>query len=170
MFKFSTKSLALSGMIAALYVALSLITFPVASGAIQIRLSEGLTLLPLIMPEAIPAVFIGCMLSNLITGCAIFDVVFGGLITLVAGLLTYLTAKIIKNTATKIVVGGIFPVALNAFLLPLIWIWCYGVLEYAYFLQVGFLLISQSISVYAFGTPIYLATNKLKNRGVKFFT
>ena len=158
------------GLIASLYVVLSLISFPVASGAIQFRLSEGLTILPIIFPETTIALMVGCFLTNLITGCAIFDVVFGGLITLVAGLLTYLTAKVIKNTATKIVVGGIFPVALNAFLLPLIWIWCYGVLEYAFLLQVGFLLISQSISVYAFGTPIYLATNKLKNRGVKFFT
>ena len=168
--KTTTRTFSRMGLIASLYVVLSLISFPVASGAIQFRLSEGLTILPIIFPETTIALMVGCFLTNLITGCAIFDVVFGGLITLVAGLLTYLTAKVIKNTATKIVVGGIFPVALNAFLLPLIWIWCYGVLEYAFLLQVGFLLISQSISVYAFGTPIYLATNKLKNRGVKFFT
>ena len=168
--KTTTRTFARMGLIASLYVVLSLISFPVASGAIQFRLSEGLTILPLIFPETAFALMVGCFLTNLITGCAIFDVVFGGLITLVAGLLTCLTARIIKTTATKIVLGGIFPVVLNAFLLPLIWIWCYGVLEYAYLLQVAFLLISQSLSVYALGAPIYLAVNKLKKRGVKFFS
>ena len=47
-----TKTVARAGIIAALYVVLSLIVFPVASGAIQFRLSEGLTLLALIFPEA----------------------------------------------------------------------------------------------------------------------
>lgn len=164
MFKFSTKSLALSGMIAALYVALSLITFPVASGAIQIRLSEGLTLLPLIMPEAIPAVFIGCMLSNLITGCAVFDVLIGSLITLVAGILTYFIGKLIRKTAIKIFVGGLFPVLLNAFFLPLIWYFCYGEMEYVYILQATFLIVSQSVSVYAVGSVCYLVTKRYLNR------
>ena len=164
MFKFSTKSLALSGMIAALYVALSLITFPVASGAIQIRLSEGLTLLPLIMPEAIPAVFIGCMLSNLITGCAVFDVLIGSLITLVAGILTYLIGKFIKKTALKIFVGGLFPVLLNAFLLPLIWYFCYGEMEYVYIVQASFLIVSQSVSVYALGSVCYFVTKRYLSR------
>ena len=164
MFKFSTKSLALSGMIAALYVALSLITFPVASGVIQIRLSEGLTLLPLIMPEAIPAVFIGCMLSNLITGCAVFDVLIGSLITLVAGILTYLTGKFIKKTALKIFVGGLFPVLLNAFLLPLIWYFCYGEMEYVYIVQASFLIVSQSVSVYALGSVCYFVAKRYLSR------
>ena len=161
--KTSTRTISRAGLVASLYVVLSLISFPIASGAIQFRLSEGLTLLPLIFPETAFALMVGCFLTNLITGCAIFDVIFGGLITLLAGLLTFLTAKLFKNTAVKLCVGGIFPVALNAFLLPLIWIWCYGVLEYAYFLQVAFLLVSQGVSVYALGVPIYFAVNKLKN-------
>ena len=164
MFKFSTKSLALSGVIAALYVGLSLVTFPVASGAIQIRLSEGLTLLPLVMPSAVPAVFIGCLLSNLITGCAVFDIVFGSLITLCAAILTYFTGKIIKKLALKIFVGGLFPVLLNAFLLPLIWYYCYGELEYLYLLQVAFLTASQSISVYLIGTVSVVVANKYLKR------
>jgi len=160
MFKFTTKKIAVCGIISALYVATSLITFPVASGAMQIRLSEGLTLLPLLIPESIIAVFIGCLLSNLLTGCALFDIIFGSLITLVAGVFTYLIGKTIKNTALKIFTGGLFPVLLNAFLLPLIWFYCYGKLEYLYLIQVGLLLVSQSVSVYLVGSFCYFATKR----------
>ena len=162
MAKLSTKKIAKAGIIAALYVVLSLITFPIASGSIQFRLSEGLTLLPLIMIESIPALFIGCFLSNLITGCMLLDVIFGSLITLLASALTYLVGKMIKNKWIKYLLGGIFPVILNAFLLPVIWYFCYGKLEYLYILQVAFLLVSQSVSVYAFGVPTCLIIEKRK--------
>ena len=162
MAKLSTKKLARAGVISALYVVLSLITFPVASGSIQFRLSEGLTLLPLFLPESVIALFVGCMLSNLITGCMILDVIFGSLITLLAGILTYLVGKIIKNKPLKYVLGGIFPVLLNAILLPVIWYFCYGQLEYLYLLQVAFLLASQTVSVYAFGVPLCIFIEKRK--------
>ena len=162
---FSTKKIVRAGLIGAIYVALSLIVFPVASGAIQFRPSEALTILPLFFIEAIPALFIGCMLSNLITGCAIFDIVFGSLITLVASILTYLVGKLIKRKALRILLGGFFPVILNALFLPLIWVWCYGALEYMYILQAVFLIVSQTVSVYALGAPLYFATEKLIKKG-----
>ena len=153
----TTKTIVRAGLIAGIYVVLSLITVPVASGAIQFRIAEALTILPLIFPEAIPALFVGCMLSNLITGCMILDVFLGSVITLFASLCTYFIGKVIKKNWLKILLGGIFPVMLNAFLLPLIWILAYGVIEYVYYLQVLFLLISQSVSIYALGSPLYFA-------------
>jgi len=156
---FTTKKIARSGIIASLYIATSFVTAPIASGAIQIRLSEALTLLALIFPEAVPAVFIGCVFSNLITGCAPYDIIFGSLITLFASVLTLITGKFIKNKVLKIVIGGL----LNAFLLPLIWFFCYGTGEYVYILQVAFLIIGQSISVYGLGIPLILATDKRRN-------
>ena len=166
---FTTRALARAGIIAALYVVLSLAVLPVASGAIQFRPSEALCLLPFFFPEAIPALFVGCALSNLITGCAIWDVVFGSVITLLAAILTYFSGKLIKNTVIKIIVGGLFPVLLNAFLLPVIWYFCYGELEYLYMLQVAFLVVSQSVSVYALGVPLYFAVLKLREKSVKAF-
>ena len=159
----STKIFARAGVIAALYIVLSLITFPVASGVIQFRLSEALTVLPLIFPEAVPALFVGCMLSNLITGCTVIDIFLGGLVTLVAAALTYYCGKIFKKTFIKLFVGGIFPVILNALFLPLIWLLC-GIPIYFYPLQVLFLFISQAVSVYAFGTPLYIGVEKAKKR------
>ena len=163
MFK-NTSSIARAGLIAGLYVVLTLIVFPIASTEIQFRPSEGLTLLALIFPEAVPALFVGCMLSNFITGCQLLDVIFGGLITLVAGLCTYGVGKIIKKTWLKIFIGGLFPVLLNALLLPVIWYYCYYQSDFIYYLQVIFLTISQSISVYAVGSPIVIfLAKRIKN-------
>ncbi len=165
---FPTKKLVRAGIIAALYVLLSLAVFPVASGAIQFRASEALTLLPLLYAEAIPALAVGCMLSNLLTGCAVLDVVFGSVITLVAAILTFFIGKLFKNVWVKCAVGGIFPVVLNAFFLPVIWYFCYGELEYLYIVQVAFLLLSQTAVIYALGMPLTVHMNKLKEKGVGF--
>ena len=158
-----TKKIVRAGIIGGLYVVLSLITLPIASGAIQFRISEALTLLPLFFVEAIPALFVGCMLSNLITGCMALDIVLGSLITLVASILTYLIGRVLKKGWLKVAVGGVFPVVLNAVFLPIIWVVCYGALEYVYYLQAIFLLISQSLSVYLLGTPMYFSLKKKIN-------
>ena len=149
-----------AGLIASLYTALTLVVFPVASGSIQVRISEAFTLLPLLYVEAIPALAVGCLISNMLTGCAPLDVILGSLVTLVSAVMTYGVGKIFKSTALKIIFGGLFPVLLNAFLLPLIWLWAYGTGEYVYILQVAFLLVGQTLSVYAVGTPLYLAMKK----------
>ena len=160
----ATAKLVRTGIIAALYAALCFLTFPIASGAIQLRLSEGLSLLPLVFPEATIGVAAGCFVVNLVTGCAIPDVIFGTLITLFAATFTYLIGKSIKKTAVKIVVGGAFPVLFNAFLLPLIWYFCYGGLEYVYMLSVLFLFLGEGVSVYLVGVPIVLFMEKLKKK------
>ena len=164
----NTLKLVRAGVIAGLYIVLSLVTLSVSGGAIQIRASEGLTLLPLLLPEAVPALFVGCLLFNFISGLALYDVVLGSLVTLVAGVLTYLVGKIIKNKWVKIIVGGLFPVLLNALLLPVFWYYFAGELEYVYLLSVAFLTISQSVSVYAVGILIYLSLEKLKDKNLGF--
>jgi len=169
MLKTSTKTFARAGIIAGLYTAISLIIFPIASGGIQIRLSEGLTLLAVIFPEAIFGLSVGCLLSNLITGCAPFDVVFGSIITLVSALLTFVCTRKINSNFLRILIGGIFPVVLNAVLLPLVWIYCYNALEYIYPVQALLILVGQAISVYVVGTPVLIATDRLKKKGLNFF-
>ena len=159
--KFYTQKLARAGVIAGLYIALSLITFSFSGGAIQLRISEALTLLPILYYEAIPALFIGCLLTNLITGCALPDVFLGATITLVCAILTFLFSRLVKKAYLKIIIGGAFPVLLNAFLLPLIWYYCYGELEYLYIVQVGFLTASQALSVYVLGSSMYLGLKKI---------
>ena len=142
---FRTKRLARAGVIAAMYIALTFLVLPLASGAIQFRISEALTLLPLFYIEAIPALFIGCLLSNIISGAVIWDVIIGSLITLVSAFITYICGKFLKNNILKIVLGGLAPVFLNAFGLPIIWYFAYGQLEYIYIAQVGLLVLSQGV-------------------------
>lgn len=85
---YTTKTLTRAAIIAALYAALTLLLAPISYGEVQIRLSEALTLLPILMPEAVPALAVGCLLANILGGCTLFDIVFGTLATLLAALCT----------------------------------------------------------------------------------
>lgn len=100
-------------MIAALYVVLTMISnaFGLASGAIQVRLSEMLCILPIFTPAAIPGLFGGCLISNALTGAPIYDIVFGSLATLLGAFGTYALKK------TKFLFT-IPPVIANAIIIP----------------------------------------------------
>ena len=74
--------------IAAVYVVLTVLAASVnlASGAMQVRFSEALTVLPFFTPTAVPGLAVGCLLSNILTGCALPDIIFGTLATLLGAL------------------------------------------------------------------------------------
>lgn len=84
-------NLSIAAIIAALYVVLTYLAsaMGLASFAVQVRFSEALTILPLFTPAAIPGLFIGCVLANILTGCAVWDVIFGSIATLIGALGTY---------------------------------------------------------------------------------
>ena len=84
-----------TAMIAAIYVVLTyfISAFNLASGAIQVRISEALVILPYFTPAAIPGLFLGCLLSNLLTGGMIWDVIFGSLATLLGAVGTWLLCR-----------------------------------------------------------------------------
>lgn len=84
-----------AAMIAALYVVLTALAagFNLASGAIQVRFSEVLTILPFFTPAAVPGVTLGCLLANILTGAALPDIVFGTLATFLGALGTHLLRK-----------------------------------------------------------------------------
>lgn len=87
---FTARSITLSAAIAALYAALTLLLAPISYGDWQCRVSEALTMLPLLMPQAIPGLFVGCILANLLGPSAgIIDIVFGSLATLIAAIGTW---------------------------------------------------------------------------------
>ena len=89
------KYITQAAMIAAIYVVLTMFisAFNLASGAIQIRISEALTVLPAFTPAAIPGLFIGCFISNLLSGGMLLDVIFGSLATLIGACGSYLLRK-----------------------------------------------------------------------------
>ena len=84
--KSATLELTQGAIIAALYVALSLIFQPISYGEIQLRVAEALTILPLFTSAAVPGLFIGCVLANLLGGGVIMDVVLGSLATLLGAI------------------------------------------------------------------------------------
>ena len=102
-----TGSLSRAAVIAALYAALTLLLAPISYGEVQVRLAEALTLLPILLPEAVPALTIGCLLANILGGCPIFDIVFGTLATLLAAVCTRLLRK-------KPRIAMLMPVLFNA--------------------------------------------------------
>ena len=127
---FNVKTLTMGGAIAALYVVLTLVAqaFGLASGAIQVRLSEALTILPCFTAAAVPGLTAGCLLANLITGCALWDVVFGTLATLIGAVGTYLLRK-------KPLLAWIPPVVSNAAIVPVVLMKVYGVNDITVFGQ-----------------------------------
>ncbi len=112
-----------AALIAALYVVLTFIAnaFGLANYSVQVRFSEALTILPYFTSAAIPGLFIGCLLSNILTGCALPDIIFGSLATLLGALGTYALRKW-KWCAP------ISPIAANTLIVPLILIYGYGLL------------------------------------------
>ena len=104
------KRLAQGALIAALYVVLT--TVPplnsISYGPLQIRVSEALTVLPILTPIAIPALFIGCLIANVFGPVGIYDIAFGSLFTLIAAFGTY---KLRRNTFLAL----LSPVIVNAF-------------------------------------------------------
>jgi len=82
-----------AAVVAALYVVLTYVFAWCASGAVQVRVAEALTILPMFTSAAVPGLAIGCLIANLLTGCALWDVVFGTLATLLGAIGTRLLRK-----------------------------------------------------------------------------
>jgi len=151
------RGIAVGAVVAALYVVLTYLanSLGLASGAIQVRLSEILTVMPVVTPYAIPGLFIGCVLANILTGCALWDVVFGSLATLIGAIFTYLLRK--HN-----LLAVIPPILSNAIIVPFVLLFVYS-LEGTYwyfFLTVG---IGEVISCGVFGAILLKILKKYSN-------
>lgn len=124
-----------AAVIAAVYVVLTyfISAFNLASGAIQVRISEALCVLPFFTPAAIPGLFLGCLISNLLTGCIIWDVVFGSLATLLGALGTWLLcgrAKLgpkIAVSRSKKWLAPVPPIVANTLIIPFVLYYAYQV-------------------------------------------
>lgn len=157
--KISAKSLCRAGVIAALYVVLSLLLFPFTFGIFQFRLSEALTILPLFFAESVPALFVGCFITNIFGG-GVYDMLIGSFATLIAAFGTYLAGRYIKNKYLKFLVGVLCPVIANAFAVPLVFLLS-GTAEYAYFIEVLIIGAEELGSAGVFGGILYFSLNRL---------
>lgn len=124
------RYVAYAGLVAAIYVVLTILvaSFNLASGAIQVRISEALTILPAILPAAIPGVTIGCLLANIITGCALPDIIFGTLATFLGAVGTRALAKKFGCSTLKTrILCSLPPVISNTIIVPLILTYTYHI-------------------------------------------
>lgn len=144
-----------AAIISALYVVLTyfISAINLASGVVQFRISEALTILPVFTPAAVPGLFVGCLISNTITGCVILDIIFGSLATLLGALGAYGLRKLPY-------LAPICPVISNAFIVPFVLRYAYGIGD-AYWYLVITVGIGQILSCYVLGLMLY---NVLKKR------
>ena len=110
-----------AAMIAAIYVVLTLLFRPISFGEIQVRISEALTILPLFTPAAVPGVFVGCLIANIIGGGILPDIIFGSLATLIGAVLTY---RLREHTP---LLAPLPPIAANTVIVPYVLLYGYGV-------------------------------------------
>ena len=153
--KKSTTYLTTAGLIAALYVLLTFVAnaLGLASQAIQVRFSEALTILPVFTGAAVPGLFVGCLLANLLTGCAFWDIVFGSLATLAGAIGTRYIGRKFP------LIAPVFPILANVIVVPIVLQKVYGSPDSYPFLAatVG---IGELISCGLFGGLLYQALKK----------
>ena len=172
---FTTKRLCRAGIIAALYAALTYAFAPFAFGPFQIRPAEALCILAAFFPEAIPALWIGCMLSNLASPYFVYDVLIGSLATLLAAFISYLVGRFLKKEPFRFFISGLFPILFNAVIIPLIIVFlCGGTEGYtsatvAYFTYAASIALTETVWVYGLGAPVYFAVKRLQNSASGFF-
>lgn len=154
-----------AALIAALYVVLTFVVnqLGLASHTIQVRLSEALCILPFFTPAAIPGLWIGCLLANLLTGAVVWDVVFGSLATLIGAVGTYLLRRH-KFLCT------LPPAAANAVIVPLILIYGYGIpriylgsVDVTYWFNVLTVGIGEVVSVCVLGSILLNILSRYRN-------
>ena len=147
-------NLSIAAIIAALYVVLTYLAsaMGLASFAVQVRFSEALTILPIFTPAAIPGLFIGCILANVLTGCALWDVVFGSLATLLGALGTYYLKK-------HQIIATIPPIIANTVIVPFVLLNVYN-LEGTYWFFALTVCLGEIISCGILGTLLRKSLEK----------
>lgn len=144
-----------AAVIAALYVVLTYVFSAFASGVIQVRVSEALTILPAFTPVAIPGLVIGCLLSNTLTGCVLLDIIFGSVATLIGALGSYALRR-----HTWLV--PIPPIVSNMIIVPFVLRYAYGATD-AFPFMIATVGAGEIISCYLLGMILYGALKKVNH-------
>ncbi len=156
---FHVKSLARAGMIAAIYAALTLIFAPISFNAVQFRISEAMTVLPMLLPEAVPGLAVGCLVANILGGAALPDVIGGTLATLIAAILTrMLRKKPVLAMASPVVINGLIVGPLVYFCYEYKSIFSLGALSFTVFT----VALGEAVVVAILGTLLIKALPKIK--------
>lgn len=138
-------------LIAAIYATVAYFSAPLQFSFFQFRISEALCILPIFMPEAIPALFIGCLLANYLSGCVIWDIIFGSLATLIGAV----GARLLSKLPKKLMFLSTLPTILaNTFIVPFVIIYAYGG-EESYLFFAFTVLVGEIVTAGILGTLLY---------------
>ncbi|HHX51219.1 MAG TPA: QueT transporter family protein [Clostridia bacterium] len=148
-----TQKLIRAALIAALYVVLCIVFQPISYGVVQLRLAEGLTLLPILYLEAVPGLFVGALVANMYGGLGLVDVMGGSLTTLLAAAVTYYFRGSILSYLS--------PVVFNAFLVSA---YLHLLFKWPYWLTVLSIGLSEGLVVFTLGHGLVTV---LKRYGAK---
>lgn len=143
--------IARGAIISALYIVVTFFLQSVSFGPVQFRAAEALTVLPIIYPEAIPALFIGVLVSNIIGGLGLVDIIGGSLVTLIAAYFTYYFRDSI--------LAYLSPIVFNGFLIS---IYLHIFFELPYWLNVITISLSEAVVVFLLGYPLIQYLKKKK--------
>lgn len=145
-----------AAMIAAIYVVLTFIFAPISFGEIQIRIAEALTILPVFTPAAIPGLFIGCFIGNILGGAVLPDIIFGSIATLIGAIFTYRLRNRNKFLTP------LPPILSNTIIVPFVLYYAYGVN-----LPIPFMMLTvgagEIVGCGVLGLILYTALNKYRN-------
>ncbi len=154
--KSNTAFLSQAAMIAAVYVVLTYVFAPFSFGEIQVRIAEALTILPLFTPAAVPGLFIGCLIGNILGGAILPDIVFGSIATLIGAAGTYLLRGNLP------VLAPLPPILANTIIVPFVLRFGYTVM-----LPIPFMMltvgIGEILSCGVLGMILYAALRRYKN-------
>ena len=142
-----------ASVIAALYAVLTVITAGFSSGPIQIRISEALCILAVFTPAAVPGLTVGCIAANLLTGCALWDVVLGSLSTLAGALGVRLLRKLPYLAPLPYVAANVVGISAVFFLV-------YDMRGLGWLAACGSLAVSETLAAWALGIVLFLLLRK----------
>ena len=146
-------------LIAALYVVLTMAFAPISFGPMQLRIAEALTILPLFTAAAVPGLFAGCILANILGGGVIWDIIFGSLATLIGAWLGY---KLRENRWLV----PLPAVVSNTLIIPFVLRYGYGVADIPLPLMMVYIAAGEIAGCYILGE--LLGGLLLRYRGVIF--
>lgn len=160
---FNVKTIALNGIIAGLYAAVTIACGPLSYEFMQLRFSELLNLLVFFNPTFTVGLTLGCLIANLFSSVGPIDIVFGTLTTLVACLVMVSYSKFVKNLFTT----GLIPCLLNAVVVPFtIVVSTMGTNDAMpltvgnYFMMFGWVFLGEFVCINLIGYPIFLILSK----------
>ena len=75
--KLNTRQIALNGVVAGLYAAITILTASFAYGDIQFRIADAMCLLVVLEPSLTVGLTLGCVIANIFSTVSVLDIVVG---------------------------------------------------------------------------------------------